>query len=85
MLRMAGAWPRPPGHPRQPGMSGQSEAVAHSPVICQCEAPTRSRPCRIMVVLVVLGVLTARLPMKFLVGGPFIGRRLSLSPIVLCL
>ncbi len=27
-LRMLGAWPRPPGHPRHPGRSGQREALS---------------------------------------------------------
>ena len=42
----------------------------HSLAICRREAAPHSRPCRILAVLGVLGVLAARLPMKFLAGGP---------------
>ena len=48
-------------------------SAGHSLVICKREAATRSRPCRILAVLGVLGVLAAHNPMKFLAGGPATG------------
>ena len=50
----------------------------HSLVICRREAAPHSRPCRILAVLGVLGVLAAHNPMKFLAGGPATGKRHSL-------
>ena len=48
-------------------------SAGHSLAICKREAAPHSRPCRILAVLGVLGVLAARLPMKFLAGGPATG------------
>ena len=53
-------------------------SAGHSLAICKREAAPRSRPCRILAVLGVMGVLAARHPMKFLAGGPATGKRQSL-------
>ncbi len=62
-----------PRTPKTPRKEWPVRSAFHSLVICRREAAPRSRPCRILAVLGVLGVLAARHPMKFLAGGPATG------------
>ena len=61
--------------PKTPRKEWPVRSARHSLAICRREAAIHSRPCRILAVLGVLGVLAARLPMKFLAGGPVTGMR----------